>query len=330
MKKSYLLKYYLIRTAITVSAAFSFLGCSPDESMVEVGKRKGSEDATPESITKEAIDFEKTCGINTKDNEDAIVFAQTLRSLPIVVEGEQMGAKFRVTTTATLQIESKVGKGSQTVSVTVDDVKVVGSNPIISLVGKAIAKKKATTQAEKASGPKQTEQLPFGQWMNLVYEKPEYEGLLCAISATKKVTDNTEGNAVVEYLPALPSSINPKAPRETLEKEIGEGRSFPVTANVISPKAGWPTGQVQGTVTIKPRVPTFSMSDGKTYASDVAFEVIVDFPAAAGAKSKPSFATHQLFFINNTNHDFEAIVDQSNLVMEDGTKVPPKVLLKIK
>ncbi|MCX6117488.1 MAG: hypothetical protein NT027_08105 [Proteobacteria bacterium] len=326
------IKYHIFRFLATISAAFAFLGCSPDDSMVDVGKRAPAKEADGESKTamKEGIDFEKTCGIDTKAGDDAIVFAQTLKSLPIVVQGQQMGANFRVTTTATLQIESKTGKGSQNISVTVDDVKVVGSNPIISLIGQAVAKGKAKKQAEAASGPKQTESLPFGQWMNLVHEKEEFSGLLCAISATKKETDNTEGNAIVEYLPALPKSINPRAPKETLEKEIGDGRSFAVTANVISPKKGWPTGQTQGTVTIKPRSSSFSMSDGTSYASDIAFEVIVDFPVAPGSKVKPSFASHQLFFINNTSKDFEAIVDQSNPVMEDGTKVPAKVMLRTK
>ncbi len=315
---------YLVSSCIV--ALFSISGCSPDESMVGGGRKKGGE-SNAESV-KEGIDFEEACGINPKDPSDKIVFEQTLRSLPIVVQGVQMGLTYRVTTTANLHITSKVGSGTQDVSVTVDNVETTAGNVFVKWIGTPIAKKKASNQALAASGPKQVEQLPFGQWLNLTYEKPEYKGLVCGLTATKKITDNTDGNGIVEFLPALPNTLNPKASRESIEAEIGDGRTFQVTAEIKSTKEGWPSGTVPGTVTVKPRAPTFTMSDGKSYASDIAYEVIVDFANAPGKKTKPSFATHQLFFINTTSHDFEAIVDLSAPELEDGTKVPPKVMLR--
>jgi hypothetical protein len=310
-------------------------GCSPDTEAVDTGRRKaatnepGTDNTGDANGSQTIVDYKSKCGVDPKDDENKIIFEQTLRSLPIVVTGVQMGAAFKVTTTATLHIASTVGGGNQNVSVTVDDVQVNAGNFLMNAIAKGIAKKKAQTSAEKASGAKKTETLPFGQWMNVVAQNPqEFGGLFCGVSATKKITDDTDGHGEVEFAPALPSTINPRADEAALKQEIGQGRVFHISANVLSPKPGWQPGTSQGTVTITPVPAQFKMTDGTTYASDIGFSVVVDFPMADGQKSKPSFATKQMFLINTKTHEFEAIVDQTQQVTADGTAVPTKVLLK--
>lgn len=302
--------------------------CSPDNISVSTGSREAP---VNKAKTAEVIDVEKTCGLKAAaegEEDDRVVFTQYLQSLPIVITGTQMGAKYRVTTQAHLQIETRNESGTQqNLQVEVKKVETSASNIFVQMIAPSVAKSKATKSAQKLSGPKQTVSLPNGQWLNLVTAGGEYKDLFCAIRASKTVTDNSgEDTAIVEYSPALPNSINPLAPRETLEREIGQGRTFNVRGKITKTKEGYPAmGDYDVVVQITPRSPSFTLGDGTSVSSDIAYDVIVTFKDGGSAASPLS--SKQSFFINTTNKNFDAIVDSSDRVV-DGTKAPPTILLK--
>jgi hypothetical protein len=321
--------------AILLMGAIS--SCTPKSIFVSE-KKTDAPPATPpaQSTTgsnagsKEVVDYEKRCGISfdSSEGEDPIMFAQNLKSLPIVVQTDKLGLSVKIILTAVASVVSKKSGTSYTQTTTVDTVQVDGNSPIIARIGKFAAEIRAKSDAEKNTGPKDSTGLSIAEWLNLTVENVEFKNLVCGIQATKKVIDGNGGEVgEVEFIPALPNVVNLKAPKETLESEIGTGRVFNVKANIIKSKSTWPKGMVNGTVTIRPVTPILSAPNGKTYTSDIAYEIKVDFAPKPGKIEKPSFATHQTIYINTKTKSITALIDESITTLEDGTKMPRIILL---
>ncbi|MCX6126216.1 MAG: hypothetical protein NTV34_15900, partial [Proteobacteria bacterium] len=290
--------------------------------------------STPLPTEEPPFDFEKTCGLK-KAAEDAdpdrVLFSSNLKSLPIVSEGTQLGATFRVVMTATTKIEARAKTGAKVdLQLKLDNVDISASSALIKKFGPIIAKVKATDQAKKLSGPVTGTSLPMGQWLNLVTAGGQYENLLCGVSPAtiKQVSLSGDKEGVIEWTPALPTSLNPLAPRETFEKEIGPGRTFQVVGKITTSKDGWPKiGEYPTTVIIKPIAPNFTSSDGKTYAGDIAYEVSIKATLDPKHKGVDPISNIRSYFINLKDHTFDVIVDSTQQTVEN-IKSPVIVLLK--
>jgi hypothetical protein len=310
--------------------ACQLTSCSPESISVDsVKKKKGNDDSAPGHGDK-PIDFEKTCGIKMNDDstEDKVTFSLKLKSFPIVQEGSQLGINYRVVLTANVFTEMKSISGGRTEQkVTVDSVEVKANSPLLKVLGMAVAKSRAKKAAEEQNNPKVAEAIPSGQWLNLVTAGGDFKDMLCAIAPPNvKETETGDKTGVKEYAPALPTNVNPLAPRETLEKEIGTGRTFNLVTKVTATKENWPPiGEYPTVVTIKPREPSFSMSDGKTYASDIAYtveRVVTGDPKAANL-----FSETRHYFINTKLKTLDAVVDATQR-MNGKDKTPIIVLMR--
>ncbi|MCX6124731.1 MAG: hypothetical protein NTV34_08280, partial [Proteobacteria bacterium] len=156
--------------------SLSLNGCSPEAVTVDSGKKAGEKEADGTAKVTgngdEVIDFEKTCGVmKTAEgaDPDRVLFAVNLKSLPVVIQGSQMGLNFKVTTTVTQKIEGRAKSGAKIEGlINVDNVEVSANSPLLKLLGPIVAKGKATEQAKQKTGPVMNESLPQGQWLNLV------------------------------------------------------------------------------------------------------------------------------------------------------------------
>jgi len=315
-----------MHTIRIISFILLIVSCSPDGTSVGVN----AERKTNSSDGAAAVNVTQDCGLkpqNAGGPSDYVVFSQKLHSLPIVTEGEQMGAKFRVTSKAHLVIDSKFESGtSQNLQVEVTNVEVSASSPLVQLFAPTVAKRRAEKSVKQISGPKAAKALSTAEWMNLVTSNGQFQNIFCAVRGSKSVTDNAgDETAEIEYVPVLPDYINPMASKETFETEIGTGRTFNVKAKLTKTKEGLPkVGEYDVVVKILPRSPSFSMSNGQVYTSDLAYDLIVDFKD--GIANSPLSSKHS-FFINLTTKSFDAIVDTSERVV-NGIKSKPTVLLK--
>lgn len=305
-------------------------GCSANENGIDFGDKNenksgdalGGTSSTPPGVP----DTQTTCGLpagalNTPGTQ---IFTGNFKSLPIIVTGTSMFVGYRITTQASVNLVVLNDSATQNINVQVQ--KVETSSNVLG-IPQAIAKKKANEAAEAKSGSVTTTRIPNGTWINLVSGgNPEYQGLFCAVSGTKSLSNNTGGGpGQVEFTPALVNSINPLAPRETLDKELSAPRVFNVTANVTTALDSWKAGSHVGTVTITP-IPATAQIEGLSIAADVAYEVKADFPLGA---SKLGLSRNQKFFINTKSHTFEAIIDDSGaLDPRSNAELPPSILIR--
>jgi hypothetical protein len=308
--------------------------CAPTESMVETGKKKSAEEGVDQKAklkpnTNEPFDYEKNCGIKL-DNADAdpILFSQNLKSIPFVIREEKLGLKIAVTVTARAKAEARKSGNNASTNISVDNVEVDGSSPILKTIGLLVAKGQAKTMAEKQNGRQENIGLPTAELLNMTADNPEYKDIVCGVAFLKGTRDFRGGeHGEVEFTPGVVGAINVMASKETIEKEIGSGRTFNITGNITKTRSDWPkAGPISGTVTIKPVKPSFSVGS-KSYSADIAYQVKIDFPPPPGKKQRPSYASDRIMYIDTTKKSIVAIIDQTNLVSNEGTKLPKIVLL---
>lgn len=326
----YLKQHKLIRLAGCVSIiSTSILGCSAEENALNFGRSESKQSANGDDASRlPTTDLQQNCGLQPGATSvpGQQVFQQRLASLPIVVQGAQLGVAYQVTTSAQVDVQGLSDQTIKSIAVTVMDVQVSSNTLGIPL---AIAKTKARKTAEGKSGVITAKRLENGQWLNLVSgTNPEYQGLFCAVSATKSVTDDTgeeKENGQVEFTPALVNTLNPNAPRATFDKELAAPRVFNVTANVTAAKKNWSTGSQVGAITITPISPAVQLN-GQSLAADVAYDISANFP---GGAYKFGLSRSQKVYINTTTHTIEAIVDDSGSIDPNTKKeLPPTILIR--
>ncbi len=272
------------------------------------------------------FDFTKECGIpaDKLDDDNAVMFEQSLTSLPIAISGTQMGANFEVVTQAKINISSTSKRATQAVKI--DVLKTSANAPgIIGWFAPGVVKNKAQQQAAQNSGTRTSDALPQKEWLHLVDGgNPEYKGLLCAGQGGRTVTiQEGQDNAVIQYSPAVIGSVSPIAPIERLRKELGKSRTFKVTANVQSSSPGYATGTVQGTTTVREVSPAFECQ-GQTKQADIAYEFLNDFP---GGAYKVGLPKRQVMYIDSKNKKFVAIINEDDKVDPQLKKTLPPVCL---
>src|SRR5690606_21612389 len=97
----------------------------------------------------------------------------------------------------------------------------------------------AQSEAEAVVADKRGQQTAYAldtaARQEMVGEEEDWKDMFCTVSAVKSTTAVYGGKTVeAEYEPALPMSINPGANKARFEAELGEGRTFNVTAKVKS------------------------------------------------------------------------------------------------
>ena len=321
---------------------FLMTACSSDILEKFVSKKEGGKDNTEDNSANGVFDFQKTCGLSEAQQADpsAVVFQQNLQSLPIVVIGSDfLAGNFRVITRATANVTAKSnGQSTQVLNVALLDSATVGGLPIINIFAPGIVKSKAEEAAKSASGTTTREALTTGQLLNLVTSNQEFDGVLCGISLTKKqMKADGDGTTATEFEPALPVSINPLAPRETVDKEVGRGRVFRITAKVTQSKAKdnednssnkgmAPVGSYPGTITVRPVNPTFQAPDGNVISGERAYEVISEFPTAKNGAYGLGLPKSSIYFLQQKS--FSAIVIDTGAPDVNGAKVPLTIMIK--
>ena len=279
------------------------------------------------------FDFAKECGLNTEkmDDENAVLLQQSLTSLPITIEGTQTGVAFSVTTQAKVNISATAKRATQNVAVSVLDTKAQAPSGggliglIVGAVAPGVVKNKANEQAEENSGTTTSDALPQKDWLQLVDGgNPEFEGLLCAATGGKTMTINQgKETVVVQFSPALINSVSPFAPIERMRKEIGQSRTFKITANVQGGSASDSSGVFTGTSTIREINPKFNCQ-GTTRQADIAYEIINNFP---GGAYKVGLSKRQAMYIDTKAKKIVAIINEDDRVDPQLKKTLPPVCL---
>lgn len=279
------------------------------------------------------FDFSKECGLpqDKLDDDNATMFEQTLTSLPIKISGTQMGVGYDVTTQAKLSISSTSKRATQNIRVNVLQTSANAPSGgglmglIIGAMAPGIVKNTAEKQAGENSGTTTSDALPQKEWLHLVDGgNAQYKGILCGAQGGRTVTRNQgKDTVVIQYSPALVSSISPLAPIERLRKEIGQGRRFNITANVQGGGAGYASGSVQGTTVVRETNPVFDCQ-GTTKQADIAYEFVNNFP---GGAHKVGLPKRQVMYIDSKNKKFVAIINEDDKVDPQLKKTLPPVCL---
>ena len=303
--------------------------CSMENGLNGLGsgsKQGGSKPPGNGEAAPEVFDFVKECGIPQEkiDDPNAVMLEASMTSFPIVVEGSTMGVNFRVITQAKVHITAKADQSVQEIQVIPKDSAATGSG-IIGTFAPMIVKGQAGTQAKQNSGTMTILSLPKKDWIKLVDgTNPEFKDLLCAATGTKSVTLNKGGShATITFTPALVLAVSPFAPIERLRKEIGEGKSFTVTANVQAADGDLKSGTYQGKTTVKETSPTFTYL-GTTVTADIAYEIVNTFPNGAHAVGIPK---KQVIYIDSVNKQIKAIVIEDDKVDPMLKKAMPPIYL---
>ncbi len=311
---------------IAIAGAISTSSCSMEtgfEAAAGVSRTKRSGDGARDFGV---FDFTKECGIpaDKLDDDNALMFEQSLTSLPIKISGTQMGANYEVTTQAKLSISSTSKRATQVVKVNVLQTS-ANAPGIIGWFAPGVVKNTAEKQAAENSGSRTSDALPQKEWLHLVDGgNPEYKGLLCAGQGGRTVTiQEGSDNAVIQYSPAVISSVSPIAPIERLRKEIGKSRTFKITVNIQSSSPGYASGTVQGSTTVREVSPAFECQ-GATKQADIAYEFLNEFP---GGAYKVGLPKRQVMYIDSKKKKFVAIINEDDKVDPQLKKTLPPVCL---
>ncbi len=190
------------------------------------------------------VQIQKDCGINLADLADPnkTLFQARYRSIPITISGTVFIINYTVVVQAVLEILSKNTGGTQSVK-----VSVLSASP-------SLAQSKAESAAEQATSSSQSVGVSQKEMSKISATNKQFEGLLCAVTATKESTSSSSGT--LSYEPGLPATISPFASVAQQQKEIGQGRDFDVVVNVKSSAKGLAAGsKISGRVSIRPVAP---------------------------------------------------------------------------
>jgi len=299
------------RRSLSLVVLFFFAISSCAIKQKKDGKKEKS-NWNPGAGSETAFDFKQNCGLDENTPEGAVVFTQNLKSLNFVVESGLGNIKVRVEAQAALAINGKETGGTQKIDVKVNKVVDLSNNPtgmksLITQIGaRIVARSRGGTMVSTA--------LPQKDWLKLVDGgNPEYKGLICAATGEASAQKEEEKGKLYEFSPALVANINPKASPEQRIKEIGEGRKFTVTANLINPFNKKTTATTIGSVQIRPVGTELRATDPLTKRSvniqaDSAYQVISDFSTAKGEFA--DFSSKTTFYLDHKNKNFMAITQE--------------------
>ncbi len=273
------------------------------------------------------FDFLSECGLSKDDasNPDYEIFTASYQSLPIRVTGSSAGIGFRVTTTAKVDIQSKVGRTTQAISVFVNEAAPT-SNSFFAQMTASKIKQGADDGATSNSGVVTAAQVPMSEWirMNLDTESP-LSGVICAGIGTSEIQiAKPKQSATIRYSPPIIFSPNPKASLSRLQREFSNERTFKIEAQATGNSRSIIKGNQIGFQTIRAIDPVIEIA-GETIEADAAWEILFSFPKGAFSVGLPS---RQAFYLNSKTKKFSLIVTQSDQVDSTiGSTLPPAYLI---
>jgi hypothetical protein len=251
-----------------------------------------------------------------------------MKSLNFVINANIAQIKARIEAQATLQISGRSGSSSQTT-----DVKIIkaynaatnaglGSN-LVSIAAGIIARSRSGTQIWTSPA--------FKEWLiQTGGDNPEYKDLICAVTGTASVQKTDDKQQKFTFTPAGALGVNPLASKEQYIAELGKGREFRVTANVIDISSGRNIETTTGKVSFMPVDPVLNAVDPLTNQSvqviaESAWAITSDFTTPS--KKFETFNHKTTFYVNHTSKSFVAIVQEG--INQDASQmsIPPVILL---
>jgi len=294
------------------------------------GGKKNPPAFNPSSGNSSTFDFKTNCGLEDNAAENAVVFAQNLRSQNFVVDGGVGAMKAHVEADASLEISSTASSGRQKITVNIKKITDQSANPtnmtkLVTLIGARIA-------AKSRAGTMISNALPQKDWLKLTDgSNPEYKDLLCVLLGQGTSQKEEKPGKLYRFTPALISSINPKASPEQIKKEIGDGRKFTIRAAVVNSANNREESSSNGTVSVSSVSPHFSATDPLTKQTvtidaDAAYQVVSNFPSTKNDFEE--FSRKVTFFMNHKEKKFSAIV-QENLPSPGADNLGPNQIVML-
>jgi hypothetical protein len=330
-----LLSKYVNQTSVTGASwttallvALVTAGCS--ESKQQVGSTGNKISAEKEEAGEEYPDLEaepeaaedletilKQCGVSAKDLEDpdAVILDKEIRSYPKVFMGAQAvpllgNVNFRVSVATLVKLKATLREIEQET-----DFEIKGEP--------SQAEKPAWEKAAPNRGASKMTVMDTEERATLMGKSEDWSGVFCTVMPVKELSTTKGGTGkVVQFKPALPGSLSPKADASRYLKELSDLRVFnDIKAEIIgSQDPDYPEGKtLTGKVTIRKVDPTLTVNKAgasqDTIKADIAFKVEYDFGSVkdtVGLGLMPS----QTMYISHKEKDIRVIV--ANTGFEDG------------
>lgn len=262
------------------------------------------------SAASNGASFSSRCGAKASDLSDPSfrIIDKTLLAT-ILASGEKSGITYDATLLATIKI---VASSRQSTNVTLVEVTKLRADDD----GRF---SKAEVDATVAKQSKTTTSLSMGTGRLLILQKtdPAFLGIECTVGFTATSTiENSEGTGIVVFEPGAALSLSPLASLEAYASELGDSRSFSSVATVRAQGKDWAAAGAEATITttFTKVSPDISKTKGVPAGSqaldaDLAYEVTT----TANGLDVTTFglSKRQVFFINTTNHQLVAVLDDS-------------------
>ena len=315
------LSYKNQRVACLVLSALSILTSC-------VAKRAPDSARMKEFVLPSEFDFTAECGFTKNELLDPAtsVFDGRYTSVPLEIVGSTAGVGFRVITVADVSINALLTQQTQNVNIRVIQAGPTSTSYLARLATGTI-KGKADQGAKDNSGVVRATSVPATEWITM-NSAPDsvFSGILCGGLGTASLNiQRTTSSANIVFSPAAILAINPKATLPRLQKEIGEQKTFPITATVSGRGKGFKTGTQSGTQTIRAIDPNININ-GETITADSAWEITFSFPGGAYSVGLPS---RQSFYVDHQGKVFKAIINESDEIDDTtGKPLPPVYLIR--
>ena len=213
------------------------------------------------------------CGVADLNDKQKTIYSKTMQSA-IVNSGDQLGQKYIVYLTATLNVESNLTRSLAISSFEVTKVDAA-------LLAQLIIKGQAEKRVAKFAGTQTMEMIPFEKRTEALDKVEDWTNIYCTITAAKRLTSTFGGfQTVVEFTPAFPSAVSPKADSNRYVTEIGKSRSFKnIEAKVVSTtNPALTAGQIiKGEFAVEQITASRQAPGGKTLKGDIAYKMTATF-----------------------------------------------------
>lgn len=282
------------------------------------------------NATGEGVSFSERCGAKASQLADPsfILIDQVMKSTPIVVKSGRGGVNVEVTLQGEVRVRATAGQSTQETKVSV--AKLVADDQTKKHPEGRFSKAEAEKAAAEASQFVTSWGMSSGLLLMLQKTDPNFKNVLCSVGFTsKQKVEALTGDGLIVFEPGLPTSVNPRASRATLESEIGASRSFSATATIKQAAKDWaPAGTTaKVTVTFKkvdpnPKNIAGVPSGAPAVNADIAYEATTVVEGHSALKF--GLSRRQVFFINTTERKLVGAMDDSGqLNPADKKELPP-------
>ena len=154
--------------------------------------------------------------------------------------------------------------------------------------------------------------------------------MICAVTGTSSIQKVGDTKQKFTFTPAGAMGLNPLASKEQYIAELGSGREFQVTANVIDLRSGTTLETTTGRVSILPVNPVLNAVDPVTNQSiqvtaESAWAITSDFTTPSKKFEMITYKT--TFYVDHKNKTFAAIVQEGLKADSSQMSIPAVILL---